>query len=91
MAAFANLSIRSKVLSVPGAMVVLLLGLAAYAFALLGGNETKVRDLNDGILRPADTISEFSSQAQRSISTLYRLTSTAANESDEQKLDKMAK
>jgi methyl-accepting chemotaxis protein len=91
MSVFADLSIRSKVLSVPGAMVVLLLGLAAYAFALLGGNETKIHALNDGVLKPADTISEFSSQAQRSISTLYRLTSTAANETDEQKLEKMAK
>ncbi|HEX2114625.1 MAG TPA: HAMP domain-containing methyl-accepting chemotaxis protein, partial [Alphaproteobacteria bacterium] len=83
--------VRSKVLSVPGAMVVLLLGLAAYAFALLGGNETKVRDLNDGIMRHVETISSFSTEAQRSIATLYRLTSTAANESDEQKLNKMAK
>jgi methyl-accepting chemotaxis protein len=91
MPAFANLSIRSKVLSVPGAMVVLLLGLAGYAFALLGGNETKVHDLNDGVLRPTETISEFSSQAQRSIATIFRLTSTAANVSDEQQLEKMAK
>jgi methyl-accepting chemotaxis protein len=91
MAGFVNLSIRSKVLSVPGAMVVLLVGLAAYAFALLGGNETKVRELNDGIVRHAGTISEFSAEAQRSIAALYRLTSTAANESDEQKLETMAK
>jgi methyl-accepting chemotaxis protein len=72
-------------------MVVLLLGLAAYAFALLGGNETKVRELNDGIMRHAETISDFSADAQRSVAALYRLTSTAANESDEQKLEKMAK
>jgi methyl-accepting chemotaxis protein len=91
MTKFVNLSIRSKVLSVPGAMVVLLLGLAAYAFALLGGNESKVRELNDGIMRHAETISDFSAEAQRSVAALYRLTSTAANESDEQKLGKMAK
>jgi methyl-accepting chemotaxis protein len=91
MQAFGNLSIRSKVLSVPGAMVVLLLGLAAYAFVLLSNNETKVRDLNDGIIQHADMIADFSLQAQRSVATLYRLTSTAANESDEQKLEKMAK
>jgi methyl-accepting chemotaxis protein len=91
MHAFANLSVKSKVLSVPGAMVVLLLGLAAYAFALLDGNETKVRALNDGIMRHSETIAAFADRAQRSNAAIYRLTSTAANESDEQKLDSMAK
>ncbi len=91
MRAFINLSIRAKVLSVPGVMVVLLLGLAAYAFFLLGGNESKVRELNSGIARHAATLLEFENQAQRSVAALYRLTSTAANESDEEKLNTMAK
>jgi methyl-accepting chemotaxis protein len=91
MRRFINLSIRAKVLSVPGATVVLLLGLAAYAFVLLGNNEEKVRDLNTGIVQHAAMLVEFENESQRSISTLYRLTSTAANESDQAKLDKMGK
>src|SRR5512134_13010 len=88
---FINLSIRAKVLSVPGALVLLLLGLASYAFVLLANNEEKVRDLNNGIVQHAAALVEFETDSLRSMSTLYRLTSTAANETDEEKLNKMGK
>ena len=91
MRGFINLSIRAKVLMVPGALVLMLLGLAAYAFVLLGNNEDKVRDLNNGIVQHAATLVAFENEALRSMSTLYRLTSTAANVTDEEKLNKMGK
>ncbi len=88
---FVNLTIGLKVLSVPAALVAMLLGLAAYAFLLLGNNEEKVRHLSTGIAQHASTLLEFEIEAQRTISVLYRLTSTAANESDDEKITKMGK
>jgi methyl-accepting chemotaxis protein len=79
------------VLSVPAALVVMLLGHAAYAFLLLDNNEEKVRHLNTGIAQHASTLLEFEIDAQRTISLLYRLTSIAANESNEDKVAKMGK
>jgi methyl-accepting chemotaxis protein len=91
LARFVNLTIGVKVLSVPATLVAMLLGLAAYAFLLLGTNEEKVRVLSTGIAQHASTLLEFQIEAQRTISVLYRLTSTAANESDDEKIVKMGK
>ena len=88
---FANRTISAKVLAVPAGLIVLLLALGAYAYALLNGTETGVRRLNDTVNEPTIAILEFSARARDSLSELYRLTSVAANESDEAKLAKLSK
>ena len=88
---FANRTISAKVLAVPTGLIVLLLALGGYAYALLNGNETGVRRLNDTVNEPAISILEFSARARDSLSELYRLTSVAANETDAAKLAKLSK
>lgn len=88
---FANRTISAKVLAVPSGLIVLLLALGGYAYALLNGNETGVRRLNDTVNEPAISILEFSARARDSLSELYRLTSVAANETDAAKLTKLSK
>jgi methyl-accepting chemotaxis protein len=85
----ANLSIRAKVLSAPAALVVLLLGLSGYAFALLSINEGNVRSLNDGVLHNGAVVAEFNVNAQTSLSKLYRVISVAAMETDQAKIKRM--
>ena len=87
----ANLSIRAKVLAAPAGLVVLLLALGGYAFFLLNGNEASVRRLNTAVTEPTLNILVFSDHARTSLADLYRLTSVAANENDDKKLDKMSK
>jgi methyl-accepting chemotaxis protein len=86
-----NLSIRAKIWAIPASMAVLLAGLGLYAVLLLGGNEARVRALNDGVLRQTLAAQEFGEATERSLSRLYRLTSVAANETDEKKVAAMAK
>jgi methyl-accepting chemotaxis protein len=84
-------SVRIKIVIAPVAMTVFLVGLGVYAFILLGLNETRLRQLNEGVLQQSVTASDFSNTTEKSLSRLYRLTSTASNESDAAKLDAMAK
>jgi methyl-accepting chemotaxis protein len=85
----ANLSIRAKVLSVPAALVVLLLGLSGYAYVLLNTNEGNVRSLNDGVVHNGAIVAEFNDGVQTSLSKLYRVTSVAAMETDQAKIKRM--
>ena len=87
----ADRSIRAKVLAVPAGMVALLLLLGAYGFLLLNSNEAQVRRLNTRVTEPTIQILQFSDHARASLADLYRLTSTAANESDDAKLSRMTK
>ena len=86
-----NLSIRAKVLAVPSGMVALLLALGGYAFFLLSHNETRVHVLNTAVTEPTVEMLAFSDRARASLAELYRLTSIAANETDDAKLAKMSK
>jgi methyl-accepting chemotaxis protein len=86
-----NLSIRAKVFAAPGAMVALLLALGAYAFVLLSNNEFQIEKLNTRVIEPTVNILEFNNQARASVAGLYRLTSMAANESDDTKLAALSK
>ncbi|MBI3707468.1 MAG: HAMP domain-containing protein, partial [Proteobacteria bacterium] len=86
-----NLSIRAKVLTIPLALTVFLVGLGVYAFVLLNGNEIRVRELSDSVLRQTVVAFDFSDETEKSLSRLYRLTSVAANESDAKKLEALAK
>ena len=81
-----NLSIRAKVFAAPGTMTTLLLALGAYAFVLLSNNELQITKLNTRITEPTVSILEFNNKALASVAGLYRLTSMAANETDDSKL-----
>jgi methyl-accepting chemotaxis protein len=87
---FANWMIRAKVLAIPIGMTALLIGLGAYGFLLLSDNQDRLDKLNAGILRQTAVVTDFQKGAKQSIAKLYRLTSVAANESDEKKLGEMS-
>lgn len=90
-ALFENLSIRAKISTIPVATMVLLLGLGLYAFLLLKGNGSSLRELGDGVLRQTVVASDFSTETQRSLARLYHLTSVSANVSDAKKVTAMCK
>ena len=89
--AFGNLMIRVKISAVPMGMIAFLVGLGVYGFLLLSDNQKKLDDLNGGILRQTFAVVDFQREALRSIAKLYRLTSVAANETDDKKLAAMSK
>ena len=88
---FSDLSVRAKISIIPASMAILLAGLGLYAVLLLGGNEARLRGLNDGVLRQTLVTQEFGEATERSLSRIYRLTSVAANETDDKKVAAMAK
>jgi methyl-accepting chemotaxis protein len=83
---FQDLSVAKKVFTVPVAMMAILVGLGAYALLLLNANEHQVRRIADGIVRQSLNTQEFEYTLEKSMANLYRLTSTAANETDEKKI-----
>jgi methyl-accepting chemotaxis protein len=86
-----NFSIRAKITIIPAATGLILLVLGCYAFILLSGNEARVRQLNDGVLRHSRAAQIFAEETERSLSRLYRLTSVVANEADDQKIAALGK
>jgi methyl-accepting chemotaxis protein len=83
---FRDLSVAKKVFTVPVAMMAILAGLGAYALMLLHDNEAQVRTIADGIVEQSLATQEFEYTLEKSMANLYRLTSTAANETDEKKI-----
>jgi Methyl-accepting chemotaxis protein len=90
-AAFNDLTIRAKVALLAIAIVVLTAGLGLYGWILLGGNQHKTEALMSGALRNADVVLAFRSDVTQSVGNLYRLTSTASNETDTAKIEAEAK
>jgi methyl-accepting chemotaxis protein len=86
-----KLPIRSKIAVIPASMATFLAGLGLYAMLLLSGNEARVLQLNDGVLKQALAAQEFGEATERSLWRLYRLTSIAANETDDKKIAAMVK
>jgi methyl-accepting chemotaxis protein len=90
-AAFNDLTIRAKLTLLAIVIVVLTAGLGAYGWMLLEGNEQKTQDLKTGALHHADVVLAYRSDVLHSVANLYRLTSTASNETDTAKIDGLAK
>jgi len=88
---FQNLSIRTKLKLMALAIVALTAALGLYGYLLLDGNARKAAELEAGVLHHADIVSGFQSKTLRSIADLYRLTSTASNETDTAKVESLAK
>ncbi len=90
-ALFRNLSVRAKISTIPLATTILLLGLGLYAFLLLRDNGSSLRELGDGVLRQTVVAADFSTETERSLARLYRLTSMSANDTDTKRVSAMAK
>ena len=90
-AAFNDLTIRAKLTLLAIVIVVLTAGLGVYGWVLLQGNEQKTEELKAGALHNADVVLAFRSDVLHSVANLYRLTSTASNETDTAKIEAMAK
>ncbi len=85
-----GLKLRWKILLAPGLLVLVLTGLGAYALRGQQADKAMVNDLMAGPVRQAERAADFSVTAWSAQSRLYRLTATAANESDQAKIAKMA-
>lgn len=88
---FNNLTVRTKLSLVSLVLVVFTVCLGGYGYFLLGGNQTKLSELQTGALRETDIVRTFQKDALESMSDLYRLTSTASSESDTKKVEELSK
>src|ERR1700681_1630468 len=87
---FRNLRLRWKIFCAPALLIAVLLGLGAYAFHAQQTNQAAVDALMTGPVRQAEVVADFSTVAWAAQARLYRLTATAANESDETKIRRSA-
>ncbi len=87
---FANLRLRWKVLFAPGLLILALIGVGTYALHEQRINQMAVEALMAGPVRQAETVADFNSAAWTSQVHMFRLMATAANETDEKKIKKLA-
>lgn len=84
-----RLSVGAKVLIVPAFLVVMLISLGAYAFVLLAENEDQIRDYEQKALQQTLAALDYQNDLSATLTRLYRLISTANNESDTKKITEM--
>ena len=70
----------------PGFLILVLIGVGIYMWQQQRGNQASLEALMAGPVRQAETVADFSNAAWTSQVHLYRLTATAANESDPNKI-----
>jgi methyl-accepting chemotaxis protein len=87
---FRNLRLRWKLLLVPALLVLALLGVGTYALQTLRANHTAVGALISGPVRQAEVVADFNATIWAAHARLYKLTATAANETDEKKVQALA-
>jgi methyl-accepting chemotaxis protein len=90
-ATFNDLTVRLKLSLMALVLVALTVGLGGYGYFLLSQNQQKTYDLQTGALQQSDVVLAFQIDTLKSISNLYRLTSTASNESDTKKIEALSK
>ncbi len=88
---FSNLKLRNKIFIAPAMMILVLIGVGAFALADQAVSQANVNSLIVGPVRQAETVAEFSNAAWTSQVHLYRLMATAANETDQKKILSLAK
>jgi methyl-accepting chemotaxis protein len=86
-----NISLSWKVLLAPAFLVLVLIGVGAYALQALRSNQAEVGVLVAGPIRQSELVNDLTTAAWMAHARLYRLTATAANEKDEKKVEAMAK
>jgi methyl-accepting chemotaxis protein len=87
---FRNLRLRWQILSAPAILVAVLIGIGAYALVSQRANQATMDALMSGPMRDAETLADFETATWTLQARLYRLTATAANESDTKKVNAMA-
>src|SRR5262245_16958566 len=87
---FHNLRLRWKVLLAPAFLIVALIAVGGYALSAQRSNQAAVDALLAGPIQQADIVSDFSTAIWAVHARLFRLTATAANESDDKKIQALA-
>src|SRR3954471_1701735 len=87
---FRNLRLRWKVLFAPAFLILVLVGLGGLALHMQRENQATVEALMSGPVFEAEVVGDFTQAVWAAQARLYRLTATAANESDETKIRAVA-
>jgi methyl-accepting chemotaxis protein len=88
---FNNLSIRAKLAVMAACIVLLTASLGGYAYVLLDNNRQKIVELQQGVIEHESVVDDFKANTLQSMSDLNGLISTASNESDTAKIERLAK
>src|SRR5438128_4564838 len=86
-----NIGLSWKVQLAPAFLILVLVGLGAYALQTLRLNQASVDALMAGPVRQAELMSDLNTTVWIAHAKLYRLAATAANEKDEKKIQAVAK
>src|SRR5262249_57291760 len=87
---FNHLKLRWKVLVAPAFLILVVIGVGSHALHVQRSNQAAVDALMVGPVLQAETIAAFGTAAWTAQARLYRLTATAANETDEKKVKAVA-
>ncbi len=86
-----NIGLSWKVQLAPAFLILVLIGVGAYALQALRSNQTAVDALVAGPMRQSELTTELNTVAWTAHARLYRLAAIAANETDEKKIQAFAK
>jgi methyl-accepting chemotaxis protein len=86
-----NIGLSWKVQLAPAFLILVLIGVGAYALQALHSNQAAVDALVSGPVRQSELINELDTVAWTAHARLYRLAAIAANETDEKKVKALAK
>ncbi|MEA2891650.1 MAG: hypothetical protein QOI05_2443, partial [Bradyrhizobium sp.] len=86
-----NIGLSWKVQIAPAFLIVVLVGLGAYALQTLRLNQASVDALMAGPVRQSELAADLNTTVWIAHAKLYRLAATAANEKDEKKVQAVAK
>jgi methyl-accepting chemotaxis protein len=86
-----NIGLSWKVQLAPAFLILVLIGIGAYALLALRSNQAAVDALVSGPVRQSELANELTTAAWIAHAKLYRLAATAANEKDEKKVAAFAK
>jgi methyl-accepting chemotaxis protein len=86
-----NVGLAWKVQLAPAFLILILIGLGVYSLQNLQANQASVDALVAGPLKQAELAGELNTIVWTAHARLYRLAATAANESDQKKIQQVAK
>ena len=86
-----NIGLSWKVQIAPAFLIMVLVGLGAYALQTLRSNQASVDALMAGPVRQSELATDLNTTVWIAHAKLYRLAATAANEKDEKKVQAVAK
>jgi methyl-accepting chemotaxis protein len=90
LAWFPNLRLRWKILFAPAILIVVLIAIGVHALLMQRANQATVDALMTGPVHDAEVLADFTQAIWTTQARLYRLTATAANETDQKKVKNMA-